>query len=559
MNLVTSHAAAPPSGDALLDIRGLSIRLPAGADRPLAVKDASLRIGRGETLCIVGESGSGKSMIANAVMGLLPQPMVAPVAGAILFQGHDLLALAEPQWRALRGNRIGMIFQDPMSALNPVMRIGDQLEEALDAHLRLSPADKRARILGALRDARLPDPEGIAASYPGRLSGGQRQRVMIACALMLEPALLIADEPTTALDVTTQAQILELIRDLQAKRGTAVLFITHDFGVVSQTADRVAVMQLGEIVEAGAAAEVLGHPRHDYTRKLIAAIPHGMPDTAREAARQPVLLDVRDLHKTYVSGGGLFRRGRETAAMRGISFTLQRGEVLGLVGESGSGKSTLGRCIAGLLAPDGGQILFNGQVGNARPAPGRVQMVFQDPQASLNPRHTVGRSIMAGPLAQGMAPERARARAAELLQLVGLNPDAAGRYPHEFSGGQRQRIGIARALASEPELIVADEPVSALDVSVQAQVLELFASVRRRFQLSMLFVTHDLRVAAQMCDRIAVMQQGRIIECGPAAQIIGAPGQDYTRELVRAVPDFASIVSGRARISGHARLAEAAA
>ena len=243
---------------------------------------------------------------------------------------------------------------------------------------------------------------------------------------------------------------------------------------------------------------MLGHPRHDYTRKLIAAIPHGMPDTAREAARQPVLLDVRDLHKTYVSGGGLFRRGRETAAMRGISFTLQRGEVLGLVGESGSGKSTLGRCIAGLLAPDGGKILFNGQAGNARPAPGRVQMVFQDPQASLNPRHTVGRSIMAGPLAQGMAPERARARAAELLQLVGLNPDAAGRYPHEFSGGQRQRIGIARALASEPELIVADEPVSALDVSVQAQVLELFASVRRRFQLSMLFVTHDLRGGADV-------------------------------------------------------------
>ena len=404
MNLVTSHAAAPPSGDALLDIRGLSIRLPAGADRPLAVKDASLRIGRGETLCIVGESGSGKSMIANAVMGLLPQPMVAPVAGAIVFQGHDLLALAEPQWRALRGNRIGMIFQDPMSALNPVMRIGDQLEEALDAHLRLSPADKRARILARCA-TRLPDPEGIAASYPGRLSGGQRQRVMIACALMLEPALLIADEPTTALDVTTQAQILELIRDLQAKRGTAVLFITHDFGVVSQIADRVAVMQLGEIVEAGAAAEVLGHPRHDYTRKLIAAIPHGMPDTAREAARQPVLLDVRDLHKTYVSGGGLFRRGRETAAMRGISFTLQRGEVLGLVGESGSGKSTLGRCIAGSLAPDGGKILFNGQAGNARPD---VQMVFQDPQASLNPRHTVGRSIMAGPLAQGMAPERPR-------------------------------------------------------------------------------------------------------------------------------------------------------
>ncbi|ASC66889.1 microcin ABC transporter ATP-binding protein [Achromobacter denitrificans] len=542
----------------LLDIRGLSIRLPAGADRALAVKEASLSVAAGETLCIVGESGSGKSMIANAVMGLLPQPLVAPVAGAIAFQGQDLLALREPQWRALRGNRIGMIFQDPMSALNPVMRIGEQLEEALDAHLDLTPGDKRARILAALRDVRLPDPEGIAASYPGRLSGGQRQRVMIACALMLEPALLIADEPTTALDVTTQAQILELIRDLQARQGTAVLFITHDFGVVSQIADRVAVMQLGEIVEAGDAAAVLGNPQHDYTRKLISAIPHGMPAAGSAANAQPLLLDVRDLRKTYSSGGGLFRRGRETAAMRGISFTLQRGEVLGLVGESGSGKSTLGRCIAGLLAPDGGQILFNGREHGARPAPGRVQMVFQDPQASLNPRHTVGRSIMAGPLAQGMASERARERAAELLHLVGLNPDSAGRYPHEFSGGQRQRIGIARALASEPELIVADEPVSALDVSVQAQVLELFASVRRQFHLSMLFVTHDLRVAAQMCDRIAVMQQGRIIECGSAAQVIRAPSQDYTRALVQAVPDFASIVSGRARLTGLARLEAAA-
>ncbi|CAB3916833.1 dipeptide ABC transporter ATP-binding protein [Achromobacter anxifer] len=542
----------------LLDIRGLSIRLPAGADRALAVKEASLSVAAGETLCIVGESGSGKSMIANAVMGLLPQPLVAPVAGTIAFQGQDLLALREPQWRALRGNRIGMIFQDPMSALNPVMRIGEQLEEALDAHLQLTPADKRARILAALRDVRLPDPEGIAASYPGRLSGGQRQRVMIACALMLEPALLIADEPTTALDVTTQAQILELIRDLQARQGTAVLFITHDFGVVSQIADRVAVMQLGQIVEAGDAAAVLGNPQHDYTRKLISAIPHGMPAAGAAADAQPLLLEVRDLRKTYSSGGGLFRRGRETTAMRGISFTLQRGEVLGLVGESGSGKSTLGRCIAGLLAPDGGQILFNGQERGARPAPGRVQMVFQDPQASLNPRHTVGRSIMAGPLAQGMAPARARERAAELLRLVGLNPDAAERYPHEFSGGQRQRIGIARALASEPELIVADEPVSALDVSVQAQVLDLFASVRQQFHLSMLFVTHDLRVAAQMCDRIAVMQQGRIIECGSAAQVIRAPSQDYTRQLVQAVPDFASIVSGRARLTGLAHMEAAA-
>jgi len=533
---------------ALLDIKGLSIRLPAGADRQLAVKAVSLSIAPGETLCIVGESGSGKSMIANAVMGLLPQPLVTPVAGSIGFQGRDLLTLTEPQWRKLRGNRIGMIFQDPMSALNPVMRIGEQLEEALDAHLKLTPAEKRARVIAALGDVRLPDPAAIAASYPGRLSGGQRQRVMIACALMLQPALLIADEPTTALDVTTQAQILDLIRDLQARHGTAVLFITHDFGVVSQIADRVAVMQLGEVVEAGAAPDVLGSPAHEYTRKLIAAIPHGMPAAESACVRHPVLLEVQDLCKTYVSGGGMFRRGREVAAMRGISFSLKRGEVLGLVGESGSGKSTLGRCIAGLLSQDSGRIVFNGDAGaaprGARPAPGRIQMVFQDPHASLNPRHTVGRSIMAGPLAQGMAPELARQRAAQLLQRVGLNPEAATRYPHEFSGGQRQRIGIARALACDPELIVADEPVSALDVSVQAQVLELFASVREQFELSMLFVTHDLRVAAQMCDRIAVMQHGRIIECGPAAQIIEDPAQDYTRKLVQAVPDFTSIVSG---------------
>jgi peptide/nickel transport system ATP-binding protein len=478
---------------------------------------------------------------------------LTPQQGRILFRGQDLLQQDEATLQAMRGKDMAMIFQEPLSALNPLMTVGEQISEVMRVHNAYPGAERMKRTLELLAFVGLPDPATLYHVYPFRLSGGQRQRVMIAMALVLEPALLIADEPTTALDVTTQAQILDLIRDLQARHGTAVLFITHDFGVVSQIADRVAVMQLGEIVEAGTAAEVLGHPRHDYTRKLIAAIPHGMPASVRTTEPQPVLLDVRDLTKTYVSGGGLFRRGRETAAMRGISFTLRRGEVLGLVGESGSGKSTLGRCIAGLLAQDGGQVLFNGQARGARPATGRVQMVFQDPQASLNPRHTVGRSIMAGPIAQGMAPDKARARAAELLQLVGLNPDAAGRYPHEFSGGQRQRIGIARALASDPDLIVADEPVSALDVSVQAQVLDLFASVRERFHLSMLFVTHDLRVAAQMCDRIAVMQQGRIIECGPSAQVIGEPQEAYTRELVQAVPDFASIVSGRAR-----RVAEAA-
>lgn len=542
----------------LLDVQGLSIRLPQGADRQLAVQEVSLHIAPGETLCIVGESGSGKSMIANAVMGLLPKPHVAPVAGKIMFEGHDLLTLTETELRALRGNRIGMIFQDPMSALNPVMRIGDQIGEALDAHVQLPAAEKRARVLTALRDVNLPDPEGIADSYPFRLSGGQRQRVMIACALMLEPALLIADEPTTALDVTTQAQILDLIRALQKKRGTAVLFITHDFGVVSEIADHVAVMQSGEVVEAGPVREVLGHARHPYTQRLIAAIPHGRPPESHEGESAPFVLQAEGMRKTYVSGGGLFSRARRVDAVRDVNFTIRRGETLGLVGESGSGKSTVGRCIAGLLKIDSGRIIFKGQDttgadgAGRRAAAGRIQMVFQDPHASLNPRHKVGTSIMSGPIAQGVPRSEAQKRMADLLTLVGLNQDAAERYPHEFSGGQRQRIGIARALAVQPDLIVADEPVSALDVSVQQQVLELFATVRERYNLAMLFVTHDLRVAAQMCDHIAVMQQGSIIEYGTAQAVIRQPTHPYTRKLIEAVPDFATIVSGRRKTEAQA-------
>ena len=538
--------------EALLDIQGLSIKLPRGADRPLAVQEATLSVAPGRTLCIVGESGSGKSMIANAVMGLLPVPHVAPVAGRILFQGQDLLKLDEAGLRQLRGNRIGMIFQDPMSALNPVMRIGDQLAEAIDAHITLTPAEKQARIIAALTDVHLPDPEAIAESYPFRLSGGQRQRVMIACALMLEPALLIADEPTTALDVTTQAQILKLIRDLQTKRGTAVLFITHDFGVVSEIADEVAVMQLGEVVESGNVDTVLGDPQHPYTQRLIAAIPHGSPALRAESDNAQVLLDAQEMNKTYTSGGGWFSKARVVHAVNNVNFTIKRGEVLGLVGESGSGKSTVGRCIAGLLPLDSGRILFKGMNTGAgrddrgrRASFGRIQMVFQDPHASLNPRHTVGRSIMSGPLAQGVPAAEALKRATDLLTLVGLSADALERYPHEFSGGQRQRIGIARALAVEPDLIVADEPVSALDVSVQAQVLDLFAKVRDTFNLSMIFVTHDLRVAAQMCDHIAVMQKGCIIEHGTAEQVIRHPREPYTRKLIEAVPDFSSIIAGR--------------
>ena len=536
----------------VLAIEGLSISLPRGADRPLAVSAASLSVLPGQTLCVVGESGSGKSMIANAVMGLLPRPQVAPTAGRILFEGTDLLTLTESQMRELRGRRIGMVFQEPMTALNPVMRIGDQIGEVFDAHGHVPAAEKRRRILAALADVGLPDPELTIDSYPFRLSGGQRQRVMIACALVLEPVLLIADEPTTALDVTTQAQILALIRDLQRRRGTAVLFITHDFGVVSEIADQVVVMQTGQVVEAGPARQVLDAPQHAYTRKLIAAIPDGRAQRPTPQGEELRVLQVQDLCKTYRSGNGLFKRGRSVQAAKDINFELKRGETLGLVGESGSGKSSVGRCLVGLAPFDSGRILFKGRnlsqgAAFRRESAGKIQMVFQDPYASLNPRHRVGAAIAGGPIAQGVGKTEALRRAIELLELVGLGADAAERYPHEFSGGQRQRIGIARALALEPELLVADEPVSALDVSVQAQVLELFAEVRTRFKLAMVFITHDLRVAGQMCDHIAVMQRGEVVEYGETQRVLGDPQHPYTRKLIEAVPRLAAPVDTTAR------------
>ncbi|SEL69100.1 peptide/nickel transport system ATP-binding protein [Variovorax sp. YR750] len=535
----------------VLDVQELDIRLPPGADRELAVRGASLQLLPGQTLCVVGESGSGKSMIANAIMGLLPRPHVEPVAGRILFDGQDLLQLDEAQLRTLRGRRIGMVFQEPMTALNPVMRIGEQIAEVFDAHVKLSAAQKRQRILAALADVGLPEPEVLIDSYPFRLSGGQRQRVMIACALVLEPALLICDEPTTALDVTTQAQILKLIRELQQRKGTAVLFITHDFGVVSEIADQVVVMQTGEVVESGPAAAVLARPQHAYTRKLIAAIPNGQVRAPAEERPVEHVLQVQELRKTYVTGGGLFSKGRRVEAAKGLSFELRRGETLGLVGESGSGKSTVGRCIVGLAPFDSGRVLFKGRALQSgaqfrAQSQGKIQMVFQDPYASLNPRHRIGPAIAAGPIAQGVPKAQAMARAMELLELVGLKPDAAERFPHEFSGGQRQRIGIARALAMEPQLLVADEPVSALDVSVQAQVLKLFAEVRERFQLAMVFITHDLRVAGEMCDHIAVMQRGEIVEYGETAKVLANPQHAYTRTLIEAQPRLSAAAAEQA-------------
>ncbi len=525
----------------VLAIDGLTLALPAGGDRPHAVEGLTLEIRAGETLCIVGESGSGKSMCAHAVMGLLPKA-VRPVGGAVRLNGRDLLALSAEEMRSVRGREIGMIFQEPMTSLNPVMRIGRQVDETFEAHGALSPAERAQRVEALLAEVGLPDPAVIAKAYPHELSGGQRQRVMIAMALALEPKLLIADEPTTALDVTTQAQILKLLDRLRKAHGTAVMFITHDFGVVAEIADRIVVMQNGVAVEQGQARDVLKAPDHAYTQRLLAAVPSLTPPDRPAVPNAPAAITVEGLQKTYRKRQGWFGARREVTAARDVAFAIRPGETLGLVGESGSGKSTVARCCLRLIEPDAGDIRIGDLAVRAltprafRPHRRRIQMVFQDPFASLNPRHSVGEIIAAGPIANGMARGEALARARDLLDRVGLPPQAIDRYPHEFSGGQRQRIGIARALALEPEVLIADEPVSALDVSVQAQILDLIRELQARLGLAILFVTHDLRVAAELCHRVAVMQKGAIVEMGETAALFAAPQHPYTRQLFDAVP-----------------------
>jgi peptide/nickel transport system ATP-binding protein len=529
----------------VLEIRDLSIALPRGGDRSHAVTGVNLAVERGEIVCLVGESGSGKSVIAHAVMGLSPRGLTA-TSGEVLLEGEDVLKAAPERLRELRCVRMSMIFQEPMTALNPVMRCGEQIDEVLAMHTSLDAAARRARVRKVIEEVHLPDPDRMMASYPHQLSGGQRQRIMIAMALIMEPVLLIADEPTTALDVTTQAQILKLIRELQVNHGTGVLFITHDFGVVAEVADRVAVLRLGELVETGPKAALLSAPSHAYTKMLIAAVP-GIEPRHREAdTAAPVVLAAQGLSKIYAAGGFLARR-REVRAAEDVRFEIRRGQTLGIVGESGSGKSTVARCIARLIDPSAGSIRL-GDTDIARlparalrPLRRRVQIVFQDPYRSLNPRRTVGQAIIEGPLNYGMGRAEALERARRLMQTVRLDPEALDRYPHQFSGGQRQRICIARALAMEPELLIADEAVSALDVSVQAQVLELLDEIRARLNLAMLFITHDLRVAAQVCDHVAVMSRGRVVEYGAARDVFGAPRHEYTRALFAAAPgrDFA--------------------
>jgi peptide/nickel transport system ATP-binding protein len=528
----------------ILAVQSLTVDLPAWGDRPHALEDVSLELRTGEILCVVGESGSGKSILARSIMALFPSPHVRASAGRILLHGENLLAAPPERLRDIRGTRLAMIFQEPMSALNPLLTIGRQIEEVIEVHRGAGAGERAKRVREILAAVHLPEPERIAHAYPHQLSGGQRQRAMIAMALVLGPECLIADEPTTALDVTTQAQILALLREVQRERGTAIMFITHDFGVVAEIADRIAVMQSGRLVESGDAKRVLSAPRHPYTRALIEAVPSLRPPPPRADFRaRPALLDAEGVSKSFRSGGRLFGRGgRIVQAASAVSVRVRQGETLGVVGESGSGKSTLARCVSRLVEPDAGRITigatdFTALSGRAlRAFRKKVQLVFQDPYGSLDPRQKIGAMIAEGPVLHGESPSRAKRRAAELLELVGLEARSAERYPHEFSGGQRQRIGIARALALEPELLIADEPVSALDVSVQAQVLRLLADIRDRFGLTMLFITHDLRVAAQVCDTIAVMRAGRIVEQGPTERIFASPNHPYTRELFAAIP-----------------------
>ncbi|MEM1343398.1 MAG: ABC transporter ATP-binding protein [Pseudomonadota bacterium] len=524
-------------GAEILKIDNLSIALPKGADRKYAVENISLTLHRGEVVCVVGESGSGKSVMTSAIMHDVP-PSLSIEQGQVLFDGRNVLEFSQAELNEMRGARISMIYQEPMAALNPAIRIGEQVEEVFKLHRpEISASERRSEVLKLFEQMRLPSPERIHASYPHQVSGGQSQRVVIAMALACKPDVLIADEPTTALDVTTQKEILGLFNELKTVYDNATILITHDFGVVAEVADRVAVMCWGRMVEEGTTEDILLRPKEDYTRLLVDAMPlletTRTPDRSRNDA--PVVR-AEQVHKIYGSGD------KTVHALNDASFTLRTGETLGVVGESGSGKSTLAKALIRLIEPTKGAVYLGEQdflalQGRSLDEARRhIQMIFQDPYGALNPTQSVGAMISRSAELCGLAPRAAREKAMELLSLVGLGPEAYDRRPRNFSGGQRQRIGIARALAMAPEVVIADESVSALDLSVQKQVLRLMNELQSKLDMAIIFITHDLRVAAQISDYITVMEKGVMVEFGPAEQVFNAPKHDYTKRLLAAAP-----------------------
>nr|WP_320140809.1 ABC transporter ATP-binding protein [uncultured Cohaesibacter sp.] len=525
----------------ILTIKNLTVDLPEGGDRPHAVEKLTVEIAPKEIVCIVGESGSGKSITSFTTMGLLPKAL-KPSSGEVIFEGQDVLKLSPRAHAKLRGSRMAMIFQEPMSALNPCYTVGDQIEEVFEQHTSLPKAERKAKTIKLLNEVQLPEPERIYSSYPHQLSGGQRQRIVIAIALALDPSLLIADEPTTALDLSTQAQILHLFKELREKHSAGIMFVTHDFDVVAEIADKVVVMKQGLIVEQGTAEEVLNRPKHPYTRKLIDAVPRRTGATNAHMTDKRKVMEVLGLNKTFHTKGTMFKPSRTVNACKDINFIVHRGETLGIVGESGSGKSTLVKCLIRLEDPDSGSVIIDGSdIAQFTPKllhPYRksIQIVFQDPYGSLNPRRTIGDQLVEGPVNFGENRAHAMERAKKLMEIVRLEQDALYRYPSQFSGGQRQRICIARALMVEPEVLIADEAVSALDVSVQKEVLKLLNEIRDKMGLTVLFITHDLRVAAQICDNLVVMQNGEIVERGNVDEVFGHPKHDYTKKLLSAQP-----------------------
>ncbi|MBX4150474.1 ABC transporter ATP-binding protein [Paenibacillus sp. FSL W7-1279] len=531
----------------ILQVRNLSVAFQSRDSEFHAVRGVSFEVKKGETLGIVGESGSGKSVTARSIMRLLPSPPSYMKDGEILFLGQNLAEKTEKEMESIRGRDIGMIFQDPMTSLNPTIRIGEQISESLVKHQKLSKQEAKQQALEMLKLVGIPNSEARYNQYPHEFSGGMRQRVMIAIALACRPALLIADEPTTALDVTIQAQILNLMKNMQERFGSSIILITHDLGVVAGMCDRVAVMKDGVIVETGTTEEIFENPQHPYTLKLLNALPR--LDEKKKAKPAPIivpstdykgpLLEVKSLKQYFDMG-----KGNVLKAVNDISFHIQAGETLGVVGESGSGKSTTGRAILRLHQPTGGEVLYQGMSVN-RLSPSEMkamrrhmQMIFQDPYASLNPRlkvvDIIGEALDVHKLTSSK--QERKKRVEELLDMVGLDPAYATRYPHEFSGGQRQRIGIARALAVEPKFIVCDEPLSALDVSIQSQIVKLLEELQHRLGLTYLFIAHDLSMVKHISDRVAVMYMGKIVELAESEELYSNPQHDYTKSLLAAIP-----------------------